>query len=92
MTEPVRFVVEHAGCESCAARVNTALAGLIAIDEITIDEGDDAAVVRAQAPAGLELATVDAALAGASHGSGHTYRVSPDSWPSSSESRRAGRG
>jgi hypothetical protein len=84
MTEPVRFVVEQAGCESCAARVKAALAELIAIDEITIDEGADAAVVRAHAPAELELATVDAALADASHGSGHTYRVSPDSWPSGS--------
>jgi copper chaperone CopZ len=80
MTEPIHFLVEQAGCESCAERVRAALAGLLAIDEITVDEEADAAAVRAQAPRGLELETVDAALADASHGSGHAYRVSPGSW------------
>jgi hypothetical protein len=46
--------------------------------------------VRAHAPPGLEVATVDAALADASRGSGHTYRVSPSSWCSSSQSRHVG--
>jgi hypothetical protein len=84
MTKPIHFLVEHAGCESCAARVRSALAGLLAIEEITVDERADVAGVRAQAPPGLELASIDAALGEASRGSGHTYRVRPDSWRSSS--------
>jgi copper chaperone CopZ len=87
---PIDFVVEQAGCESCAARVKTALGELLAIDEITVDEGADVAVVRAHAPTELELVTVDAALADASRGSGHTYRVSPGSWRSGSQSGQAG--
>ena len=82
MTEPIRFVVEQAGCESCAARVRAALADLLTIEEITVDEGADAAAVRAHAPPGLEPATVDAALSDASRGSGHAYRVNPGSWRS----------
>jgi hypothetical protein len=84
MTEPIRFLVEQAGCESCAARVAAALVDLLAIEEITVDEGGDVTAVRAHAPPGLEIAAVDAALADASRGSEHTYRVSPGSWRSSS--------
>jgi hypothetical protein len=83
VTEPIHFLVEHAGCGSCAARVKAALTDLLAIEEITVDEAADVAAVRANAPPGLELAAVDAALAEASYGSGHTYRVRPGSWPSS---------
>jgi hypothetical protein len=79
MAEPIDFVVEQAGCESCAARVKAALAHLLAIEEITVDEDANVAAVRAHAPPGLDLATVDAALAEASRGSGHTYRVSTGS-------------
>jgi hypothetical protein len=85
MTEPVRFVVEQAACVSCAERVQAALSDLIVIDELRIDEPADAAVVRGRAAARLEQAAVDAALARASHGSGHAYRVSPGSWRSGSE-------
>jgi hypothetical protein len=84
MTEPIHFLVEQAGCASCAARVSAALAGVLAIEEITLDESADAAAVSAQAPPGLPVTTVDAALAGASRGSAHTYRVSPGSWRSGS--------
>jgi hypothetical protein len=83
MTKPIHFLVEQAGCKSCAARVESALAGLLTIEEISVDAGADVAAVRAQAPPGLELASVDAALAEVSHGSGHTYRVRPGSWRSS---------
>jgi hypothetical protein len=83
MTKPIHFLVEEAGCESCAARVQSALAGLLAIEEVTVDRGADVAAVRAHAPPGLELASVDAALAEASRGSGHTYRVRSGSWRSS---------
>jgi hypothetical protein len=84
MSEPIAFRVEQAGCEACASRVRTALAGLLAIEEITIDEDADAAVVHAQAPPQLDVPTVEAALASASRGSGHAYRVSPGSWHSRS--------
>jgi hypothetical protein len=46
MTKAMHFLVEQAGCESCAARVQSALAGLLAIKEITVDEGADIAAVR----------------------------------------------
>jgi copper chaperone CopZ len=82
MTEPVAFRVEQAGCESCASRVRAALAGLVMVEEITVDEDADEAAVRAHAPEGLDVATVDDALRDASGGSGHTYRVSPGSWRS----------
>jgi hypothetical protein len=80
MTEPIDFVVDHAGCESCAARVRSALADLVEIEEITVDENADAATVRAHGPARLEVASVEAALADASCGGAHTYRVRPGSW------------
>ena len=90
MIGPIDFVIEEAGCESCAARVRAALGDLLAIDEITVDEAADVAVVHAHAPTEVDLATVDAALADASRDSGHTYRVSPGSWRSGSESGQAG--
>lgn len=75
----VVFEVEQAGCESCAARVRAALEPLGEVGEIAIDEQADAATVRAR---GAELSedAVNAALAGASHGSGHEYRVRAGSW------------
>jgi hypothetical protein len=84
MTNEIHFVVEQAGCESCARRVSSALADVLAIEEITIVEDADAAAVRAHAPASLERSAVDAALAEASSGGGHTYGVKPDSWLSRS--------
>ena len=80
MSEPIHFLVEQAGCESCAQRVRSALADVLTIEEISVDEGADLAAVRAQAPPTLKPAAVDAALAEASRGSGHTYRVRPGSW------------
>lgn len=81
MTEVV-FEVEQAGCESCAARVRAALEPLGAVDEIAVDPDADAAMVRARG-AGLSEDAVNAALAAASHGSGHTYRVRAGSWQAS---------
>jgi copper chaperone CopZ len=75
----VTFDVEQAGCESCAARVRGALEPLAVVGDISIDAAADAATVRAT---GDELAEdlVNRALAEASHGSGHLYRVRPGSW------------
>ena len=74
----VVFEVEQAGCESCAARVRAALEPLGVVDEIAIDAGADAATVRARGD--LDESAVNTALAAASHGSGHTYRVRSGSW------------
>lgn len=72
------FVVEQAGCESCAGRVRGALAPLAEIEQIEVDEEADAATVRAAGE--LSEESVNDALLAASHGSGHTYRVRPGSW------------
>jgi copper chaperone CopZ len=71
----LRLVVEHAGCDSCAERVRSALAGLLAIETIAVDEATDTATVIGHAEQAPALDAIDAALAEASHGSGHTYRV-----------------
>lgn len=75
---PVVFEVEQAGCESCAARVRAALEPLARVDEIAIDEEADAATVHASGD--VTESAVNGALAAASHGSGHVYRVRPGSW------------
>lgn len=75
----VIFEVEQAGCDSCAARVRGALEPFADVGEISIDSAADAATVRVT---GDELSedAVNRALAEASHGSGHLYRVRPGSW------------
>jgi heavy-metal-associated domain-containing protein len=75
--EALRFVVEHAGCESCATRIRSALAPLLAVETITIDEAADVATVVARADPLPPRVAIDAALAEASMGSGHTYRIRP---------------
>jgi copper chaperone CopZ len=78
----VTFVVEQAGCESCAARVRGALDPFAAVASIEVDEEADAATVRASGS--LTEERVNEALASASQGSGHTYRVRPGSWAAAS--------
>jgi copper chaperone CopZ len=78
MPQTVTFEVEEAGCSSCASRVRSALAPLGAVQEIAIDEQADAATVRVAGP--ISEDAVSDALASASEGSGHTYRVRPGSW------------
>ena len=73
------FEVEQAGCESCAARVRSALEPLAVVDAIEIDESADQATVRL-GDAAITETDVNAALRAASDGSGHTYRVRPGSW------------
>ena len=75
----IRFEVEQAGCESCAARVRNALAPLLEISALEIDEPRDAAVVVARADRELRIEAIDALLAAASEGAGHAYRVRPGS-------------
>ena len=74
----VVFVVEQAGCESCAARVRSALEPLGDVGEIAIDGEADSATVHAAGD--LTESAVNEALAVASHGSGHVYRIRPGSW------------
>ena len=76
----VTFVVEEAGCESCAARLRAALEPVATIGAIEIDEDADAATVRLAGAASPD--GVDEELATASQGSGHAYRVRPGSWQS----------
>ncbi len=72
------FVVEEAGCESCAALVREALEPLGAVESIEVDEAADTSKVNLAAE--TTEADVNAALADASAGVGHTYRVQPGSW------------
>lgn len=73
------FEVEQAGCESCAARVREALAPLLEISALEVDESSDAAVVIARADEEPPVETIDGLLAAASEGAGHAYRVRPGS-------------
>lgn len=74
MTE-LRLVIEEAGCDSCVERVRAALEPLVTVEAISIDEGSDTASVVAHAERPPSLDAIDAALAGASVGAGHTYRL-----------------
>ncbi len=76
----VRFVVEQAGCPSCAARIRSALEAIATVEAIEVDEAADIASVRlTDSPPVLEDA-VALAVQNASAGSGHEYRVQPGSW------------
>ena len=76
----VAFTVEQAGCESCGELIGSALAAIGAVESIEIDEAaDTAAIVLSGAP-GRDV--VDAALAEASAGAGHAYRIQAGSWRS----------
>jgi hypothetical protein len=74
------FEVEQAGCESCAARVRGALAPLLEISTLEIDESRDAALVTARTAEEPLVETIDQLLAAASEGGGHAYRVRLESW------------
>ena len=76
----VRFVVEEAGCPSCAARLRTALAPVATVEEIEIDETADLAAVTLSADGELGVEQIAHALDQASDGSGHTYRLRAGSW------------
>lgn len=74
----VTFVVEAAGCETCATRVRTALEPLVAVEVVSIDEAADEAVVRAAGEVSEDA--VNEALQAASPDARHAYRVRPGSW------------
>ena len=74
------FVVENAGCSSCAERVQAALAPLAAVQSVDVHEESDTATVTIAGNPRLAETAVNAALADASTGSGHQYRVQSGSW------------
>lgn len=76
----VSFVVEEASCSSCAQRVRQALSPFATVESIDLDPDADAAVVRAVPIGELNEAAVNEALAHASEGAGHAYRVKPGTW------------
>lgn len=73
------FDVQQAGCESCAARIQGAVAQLAPVAEVVIDAGADVATVTLEAGAVATEDDLNRALAEASDGSGHVYRVRPGS-------------
>lgn len=72
------FVVEQAGCASCAELVRDALSSVGTIDGIEIDEAADVASVRLSSEARPSGEDLDALLADVSV-PGHAYRVRPGS-------------
>ena len=76
----IEFIVQEAGCTSCAALVREALAPIAAVQAIEVDESADCASVRVASPGELRQEDVDRALLEASSSAGHDYRVKPGSW------------
>jgi heavy-metal-associated domain-containing protein len=76
----VAFDVEQAGCESCGRLVSAALAPLGAVEALEVDEAADTASVVLVPIADADQTAFDDALAAASSGAGHLYRIRPGSW------------
>jgi cation transport ATPase len=76
----VRFVVEQAGCASCAARIRATLEAIATVEAIEVDEAADVASVALVGSSGIFEDAVALALQKASAGSGHEYRMQPGSW------------
>jgi copper chaperone CopZ len=81
----VEFVVSEAGCEACAALVRDALEPFGTVESVEIDADADEATVWLDASASEEA--VNGALADASAGAGHAYRVRPGSWRAADSAR-----
>ena len=76
----IRFVVEQAGCPSCASLIREALDAIADVAGIEIDEAADRATVRLQRGSNVSEQTVADVLETVSRDSGHAYRVQPGSW------------
>jgi len=74
------FEVEEAGCASCAQLVRGALEPLGAVLSVEVDEAADRATVSLAPGREVTEQEVARALATASEGVGHAYRVRPGSW------------
>jgi hypothetical protein len=80
----VQFVVERAGCSSCAELIGEALGVIGKVEQVDIDESSDIALVRLSVSGDVDVDEVDRVLHLASKGSGHAYRVRPGSLVSAS--------
>ena len=78
----IEFIVEEAGCTSCAALVERTLAPIAEVQAIDVDETADCASVRVAFSPELSQEAVDRELLNASTAAGHDYRVKPGSWRS----------
>ena len=76
----IRFIVEQAGCASCAALVTEALTPIADVLEIEVDETADCAAVCIAFSPDLAEEAVSQALLNASAAAGHEYRVRSGSW------------
>jgi copper chaperone CopZ len=76
----VVFVVEHAGCPSCAARLREAFEKVGLVAAVDIDEGADTASVRLDTSEQMTGDVVDRVLDQASAGSGHAYVRRSGTW------------
>ncbi len=76
----IQFIVQQAGCASCAALVKEALAPIADVREIEVDETADCAAVCVAFAPDLTQEAVSLALLNASTAAGHEYRVKPGSW------------
>jgi copper chaperone CopZ len=74
----VEFVVEQAGCSSCADLVREVLSDLGAVEAVEVDESADIAYVRLATGEPVTNDRIDALLADAAV-PGHAYRVRPGS-------------
>jgi hypothetical protein len=79
----IRFVVEEAGCSSCARRIREALSSIATVDEVVVDESADVATVSLVAGSDVSEQAVRRVLAEASQGAGHQYRLLAGSWSAS---------
>ena len=80
MAHEVEFVVEEAGCTSCAARLRDAFEAIGSVVAIDIDEAADTARVHLHASNGVSSDIVDRELERAAAGSGHAYRRKAGTW------------
>ena len=80
VTEGIRFEVEDAGCDSCAARVRGAIEPLAAVEKTEVDHDAELTTVQLAPGAAVAEEDVERALAAASEGTPHTYRVRAGSW------------
>jgi cation transport ATPase len=78
--DEVRFVVEEAGCPTCATRVRQGLEHIATVAAIEIDEAADEATVRLSGSSAVTEDAVRRALEEISAGSGHSYRLRAGSW------------
>jgi hypothetical protein len=76
----VEFVVEQAGCPSCAARLRESLGAVGHVAAVEIDADADTASVRLRANDPVTGDDVDRLLEAASAGSGHSYTRRPATW------------